>query len=740
MNQTINKKKDMQLKSQHRILFLTILILICSVNNSISQDYSRKVLRAREAFNNKAYYEAVKKYETINNKRSLPVDEKERFALALLKTDNSLKAEEIYASIGIQSLNTDHLYYYAQVLKYNGKYKNADSIITCYLERNPNDSRALEQKNATSLLDQMLRNKRAIVEEADFNSKQSDFSPIVNNGVMYFASSREINPAIKRRTARNNAPFLNVFRAEKSDEKFVNPKLFTSHFKTMYHDGPICFNRTGTEIFITRNRHHSFFYRKDKKGFNRLYIVQATRLPNGSWSPPSELPFNSKEYSCGHPFLSGDGKRLYFTSDRPDGYGGTDIFYVDRNGNGWGNPVNMGNEINTEGDEMFPSADENGHFYFASNGHLGLGGLDIFVAQMIDGKYQVKNIGFPINSMKDDFSFFLQPDSIHGFFASNRPGGSGDDDIYKFQLTSPVVFKEPPKTYKGIVLNKETGETIPGAIIGILDSIGTYTGEVTANKTGLFQLPDTLSGIYTAMAAIKFFYPYEKTIHLKNIQDTIVLAISPKPEYGIIGKITPPGSNTPIPGVEIRAYSPSLETDTFYTNSNGIFKVRLEPYSDYKIIFHKRNFFPQRLTYSTNGLKPGYVNINNGVPIPMGAVKRGIIAGVSVSFNLDQLNRAPEAVNGLEDLTFFLKENPNIKIEIGCHTDSRGEAEDNLKLSQKRADILKEYLIENGITPSQMESKGYGETRLKNNCADGIPCTEQQHRENERTEITILDM
>jgi outer membrane protein OmpA-like peptidoglycan-associated protein len=124
----------------------------------------------------------------------------------------------------------------------------------------------------------------------------------------------------------------------------------------------------------------------------------------------------------------------------------------------------------------------------------------------------------------------------------------------------------------------------------------------------------------------------------------------------------------------------------------------------------------------------------------MGAVKRGITVGINVSFNLDQLNKAPEAIKGLEDLFFFLKENPNIRIEISCHTDSRGEAEDNLKLSQKRADAIKEYLIEKGITSSQLESKGYGETRLINNCADGIPCTEEQHRENVRTEITILDM
>lgn len=728
------------------LIFMILIALSCWSGQAYSQSSgaatqkagNRQLQKAREAFENMAYPEAIQRYEKLLEKGELSDRGKEELALTYLKIKQPKKAEEIYFSIGLTLLSTDHLLNYAQALRYNGKYEKADRVISRYLEKRPNDRSAREFQNSSAKIQEILSNPRYAIWEVDFNSKESDFGPLIQNGILYFTSAREVNPVIKRRTPQTRSPFLNIFRAEKSGQHFANPELYSSDFRTMYHDGPICFNATGTEIFITRNRYHSVFKQEGEDSTNPLYIVHAYRKTDGSWSTPAELPFNSPDYNCAHPFLTRDGQRLFFTSDNPEGQGGSDIFFVNRTNNGWSKPVNAGPQINTEGDEMFPYVDENGRFYFASNGHLGLGGLDIFAAEIVEGKIKVKNIGSPVNSEKDDFSFFLRADTINGFFASNRPGGKGSDDIYRFRIEKPLTFEKPRKTYKGIVVDQESGDRVHGAIVGILDSTGTYLKEVTTDRAGLFQIPDSITGKITAIAAVEHFYPYEESFTLKNLSDTLMLTMRPKPAYGITGTIYDRANNRPLYNAELRIASPGYETDTVYTDNQGKFRARLNPYSDYDITILRQNYFPQKVSYSTTGRSPGYVDLDQSENLTLKKANIGETVEIPVSYNGADLES--DSSRGLDDLYLFLRENPGIRIEVGVHTDSRGEALENLRQSRTRAQAATDYLIEKGIASIRIVPKGYGETQLRNNCADGVPCSGSEHQENERTEIKILEM
>ncbi len=626
-------KKNKSMIKMIKILKLLIFLLILSTAPFLEatgqawkpqisgQVSSRQAEKAKKAFDNLAFPRAIRIYERLNAKGRLNVNDKSFLAIAYMKTNQPEKAAEVFDPIDKEKLHGEPLYYYARALQSTGRHREADWVMSRYHEESPNDERAEKQKNSSSFFETTTKKERYIVELAGFNSKQSDFAPLIQNGVMYFTSARDINPLIKRQTARGEEPYLNVFRAERRENNFADPQLYSTDFRTRYHDGPICFNTNGTEIFITRNSYHS---KSKEDGFNHLKIVYSARKSNGNWTKPVDMPFNDPSFSCGHPFLTKDGNRLYFVSDRPGGEGGSDIYYVDLNNRGWSQPVNAGDEINTKGDELFPFMDENGRFYFTSNGHLGLGGLDIFAAEKINNKYVIKNMGYPLNSIKDDFSIFVNPDGQQGFFASNRQGGKGDDDIYKFTIFDPITFSapvkpvpEPKETYTGILIDQKTGEAIPQAIVGILDSKGKYIKEVTTNESGIFSLPDSLKGSITAMTAVEHYHPHEETLTLNNTKDTLYLALRPKPVYGIYGKVLESDTKNPISDLTIIISSTSFDNDTVYTDNDGEFRARLYPYTNFEIVFQKNGYKTKTISYSTIRQDVGYVNLNNRMSLKM---------------------------------------------------------------------------------------------------------------------------
>src|SRR5699024_9789788 len=232
---------------------------------------------------------------------------------------------------------------------------------------------------------------------------------------------------------------------------------------TRFHDGPITVSADGKTAIFARSG-NSGYYKKTKDGKVKVaqQILLRASLVNGKWAKIEKLPFNSSEYSVTHPSLSPDGKTLYFTSDMPGGEGGTDIWKVSVNGNHYGKPVNLGPRVNTPGKEDFPFIGENDILYFSSRGHQGLGGLDIYKIDLSDGEGQAENMGAPINSKYDDFSFSYNASADLGFFASNR---SGADNLYK--ATPECHVKAIAR-----VSDAKTGKALPGAKVTIADGRG----------------------------------------------------------------------------------------------------------------------------------------------------------------------------------------------------------------------------------------------------------------------------
>ncbi len=737
--------KETKEMRRYSTLIILSLSLVLNIN---AQTYKNKldsliatyrVNQANKSFDNLAYIKAINKYEKLNEASQLSDSIKGQLGIAYLKVSETVKSENTIASVSMDRLSNDQLFMYAQSLKYNGKYAEADRIIAIYKERNPEDGRASELLNSLPKIEKILAEERYLIDEVDFNSEQSDFGPVVYDGDIYFVSARDLDYIIKREYAWKEAPYLNVLKTSEKEGLFSNPKLFSTEMRSMFHDGPIFFSKDGNEVFITRNINSDFIEAnlKKKKGYNNLIILKSVKQVDGSWSKPEELPFNSSEYSCGHACLSPDGKRLYFTSNMPGSIGGTDIYYSDRDGDSWSTPVNLGKDINTEGDEMFPFVHENGRLYFASNGHVGVGGLDIFIAEKKEQGYQVKNMGYPVNTEKDDFGMYLDAEGKHGYLSSNRDGGKGDDDIYRFTVLKDVLFQ---KGLMGKLINKNTKAVISNSPVKFKDVKGGLVAQVNSDKEGVIKAAFDDQETLDVEVDLPEFFPYQETIQLSDATKEFKIELIPRPSWGIFGSVYLLPDMKAIPEVTLQVEPVDADAYSVVSGTDGQFKAELKPETDYSLVFTKKGYFTKRTQYSTVNTDSGYVNVNEFLELEMQKAEVGASIEIEILYDLGKWNIREDAATELDDMIQFLKDNPTVKIELGSHTDSRGSAQFNQRLSQKRAESAVTYMVDRGIDNNRVVAKGYGETRLKNKCADGVACSEAEHQANRRSEVTIIEM
>ncbi|SFW56369.1 OmpA family protein [Cellulophaga fucicola] len=393
-------------------------------------------------------------------------------------------------------LSADQIFKYSHALKGNGKYGKAKRFMRLY-NRMKKDAPlesglTLEtsERNEQVLDGILSRKPNSELKNLSVNTENSDFSPMFyNKEEIVFASAKDSSFFSTRKYKWNNQPYLDLYVAKinQQSDDLKDAIKFSKKVNTKYHEASVTFSPDNKTMYFTRNNYGKKL-RRDKNGVNNLKLYMSKKI-DGEWTEAVELPFNSDEYSTGHPALSPDGKQLYFVSDMPGSIGETDIFVVDVLEDGlFSSPKNLGPKINTEQKEMFPFI--NGKkLYFSSNGHVGLGGLDVYeVAYDEDGFKDVVNVGQPINSNKDDFSYIINEETQKGYFASNRQGGKGDDDIYSFK--NLMVEEVNKNAIAGVVTEIVTGELMPKALITLLDENNIKLKEVLTEDDGSFVFED----------------------------------------------------------------------------------------------------------------------------------------------------------------------------------------------------------------------------------------------------------
>lgn len=477
-----------------------------------TQAQEAKLASADKQYEKYAYVDAIKTYERVAEKGYKSVDLFQKLGNAYYFNAELDKANRWYTELFAmnQPVDAEYYYRYSQTLKSVGDYAKANEMLAIFNQKNADDLRAqLYAKHKNYLEDIKANSGRYKVENIGINSEYSDYGTAFYDNKLVFASARDTGGVFNRKHQWTNQSFTKIYASEiKPDGSMLEPEKFNTSLNSKFNEATPVFTRDGKTVYFTRNN-----YNKGKRGKNSdkatLLKIYKGVLENGKWTNITELPFTSNDYSTAHPALSIDEKTLYFASDMPGTLGQSDLFKVAINSDGtFGTPENLGNKINTEGRETFPYITEENELYFASDGQLGLGGLDVFVTQINnDGSYgEIKNVGEPVNGPKDDFAFIIDVKTRFGFFSSNRDGGKGYDDIYKFQETRQLKCEQ---LLSGVITDKESGLPIANARVTLSDASFKVIKTIYADHEGKYTFEVECGTAYYVKAESKDYTPNE---------------------------------------------------------------------------------------------------------------------------------------------------------------------------------------------------------------------------------------
>ena len=485
---------------------LTLLIVaLFGLSSNFAQNNSTK--KADKLFDRLEYVKAAEEYLKLAEKSSdnYVIG---RLADAYYNIFNTKDAEKWYAKIVNDNPDAETVFRYSEMLKANGKYKESNVWMSKFSEMKPYDTRAIAFRNTPNYLDKIIKKgKRFNVQNLkDVNTVSSDFGAFTFDNALYLTSGRKQRGSKNKKYdnySTDEEYVLDVFKYDVINDVYINENPLEA-INTKYHEGIIAFSPSGDTMYFARETYYSKSYYKDsivKNGSTNeqisvINLYRATRCTkkeitwknngncnfNKGWNV-SELEINSAYYSMKNPALSCDGKTLYFSSDMPGGFGNYDIYKSEiKEDGGLGKPINLGRQINTEEQEVFPHMCCDDTLYFSSNGHLGLGGLDVFYSKNVDGKWSnVRNVGLPVNSNSDDFAFKMGDDCTNGFVSSNRSGGVGSDDVYAVKKIKPLC----DILLESIVVDSKTDLPIDAALTSIKDNTGIINNSKETSQDGL---------------------------------------------------------------------------------------------------------------------------------------------------------------------------------------------------------------------------------------------------------------
>jgi outer membrane protein OmpA-like peptidoglycan-associated protein len=643
-----------------------------------------------------------------------------------------------------------------------------------------------KSKSSDKLYEKGMGERNIVLQNArGVNSDSYEYSPsFYQNGIVYVSYHK--NGPLDQKTGK---PFFELFYAEMDNQHLPQSgRSFSVSINSQVHEGPVSFSRDNNLLYFTRNNLEGGIAKANAKGQVTMKVYEARR-GQFDWENIKALPFNSDDYTCFHPSLSADGNRLFFSSDMPGGYGGYDLYYVEKRADSWSKPVNLGPDVNSAGNEVFPFLHESGTLFFSSNGREGQGGLDVFGIDISGSAWgKLNNLGTPINSAMDDLGFILTPAATRGYFASDRPGGSGGDDIYMFEADGAIIDQEQGAAFAAniVAYDAATNERIPDAGVRLLQQsedgfiegddlyevalLPSENGELRmklvrkdASELGKPSLYTDLNGTVTntLRQGKKYFvlvtkdgYTDGEVQFVAEGQQTVRVPLYARNCIPLDGLVTVQGTNNAVPNALVRVVnSATNEEKVVRSSSNGSFEYCLPANGDYLISAEKMGYSGAASSVSTKNLKGSDLNVNlmlqplfgeddkassinaaRKEPIREGSVI--LLENIYYDFNQYIIRRG--AGVELDALAQLMKQYPSMEVELVAHTDSRGNDQYNLELSLKRAESAKRYLIQKGIRGSRIIALGQGETQIRNRCNDGVDCSEDEHQFNRRTEVKVI--
>ena len=731
---------------------------------TLSHAQKARLKYADKMFESQSYYFASEGYEDVLERRTDSLTVANRIAESYDKIGSTEKAVEWYRFIQRNNqLNKDQLLRLALLERELENYGTSETLLANYSNQYGaiDVTKTAKQNNVEKL--QKLSDQFSLVNQ-DVNTSHSEIgATYVSKDQILLASSKRSEIVTFRQQGWTGDHFYDMYVAQIDENGAINSKLKRVKMKAnaKFHDGPATYNPNTGYVYFTRNNFLNGKKGMDENRIMRLKIYRAT-LDGRKLKDVTELAINGDQFSTAHPSISKDGKRLYFSSDRPGGLGGMDIYYVniDESGLPQGAVVNMGDKINTSQNEIFPNihSDEN-LLFFSSEGHVGLGGLDIYAAKL-NSKSEAKsisNLGSPINSPSDDFSFVTNADQTRGYFSSNRKGGEGDDDIYgfvqKYKIRNSAVVE-------GEVTDLLTKAIIPGATVHLVDGSGNVLDSTKTAADGSYAF--NLSGITNDFKVVAKNEDYANgegdvafSPEVEEYKQDVQLM--PRLNYYFSGLVTDRQSKAALDGVKVTLFDQNEKDEVTHltTSSDGKFKKPL-PYTynekvGYTFKFEKEGYVTKFLSVSEQLLLDEEIDVNDRLSLAMMKIEVGktdlndVVEIKPIYFDLNKADIRPDAAIELNKIVEVMKQNPQMEIELGSHTDSRGSDAANRSLSDRRAKSSADYIVSQGISRDRIKGKGYGESKLKVSDKEiANAATEEEkeilHQKNRRTEFIITKM
>lgn len=494
-----------------------ILSLVLSFTVCFAQTNLKK---ADALFRNYSYADASKAYEEIlQNIKNPSAQTLKNAADSYYFNSDARNALKWYRKLyEVQGNNLTDIYYlrYIQSMKGVMDYEEAHLVTKEYLDKKGDKEEIKKYVSQKKQLDSLSKTKSLYeVKNLAINTAKSDFGATYFQDKIVFTSARDTTNFSEKLYTWNNQPFLNLYVAERNaaDGSLFNEVVFLPNIMTKYHEGTATFDESGTTIYYTTNIIKNNKLVTDETKTNNFQIVKGS-IVNNKLENQTNIFFNSKEYSVGHPSLSEDGQWLFFASDMPGGYGQTDLYMVKIAPDGtMSSPQNLGPKINTIGNDVFPFF-RNGVLYFSSDGHYGLGDLDVYDSDFLsDGTFSdPKNLGSPINSNKDDFAFIIDKTNHFGYVSSNRAEGKGDDDIYSFTKASPVCNQN----ISGMTIDRKTKRPLSDVTILAYNAYNDILGETKSNFEGKYAIAVPCGKATKMIAAKPNYSSDEKNVEIGN--------------------------------------------------------------------------------------------------------------------------------------------------------------------------------------------------------------------------------
>ena len=635
-----------------------------------------------------------------------------------------------------------------------------------------------------------------VVNERSINTAFQEYSPaFYDKGLVFIASNPAVNKD-KKEDAQLGQSTTSVFYAKRSNDGiFQRPVPFADELTTKFYDGPLSFNAAGDVVFFTRTNLRKGKLKVGRDGKVKLKIYSAKlNVSKGIWDNIEELPFNSNNFDCMHPSVSVDGQQLYFASNRPGGNGGLDLYVSFMQKGKWGAPINLGKSINTPQNEVFPFIHRDNTLYFATNGRKAVGGFDIFwTKKNVDIWLAPTAMPEPINSPSDDFGIILTEDKRSGFFSSNRASGQGDDDIFSFidasvdirtlknKMNSDEIQEKTKQTKREEVpnqaptSNKKSEWEGSGHEDGMSNQTKSQRQNVVYVNRNIENSKTVIVEISTIDKATNLPIPDVKVsiINMESIKNATFMTDA---EGNVRGLRAESGAEIPIdilPSQEVvsdingivtvaaqvgerfifnflkHEYHSKYVVKTVAKGDSRVAAFMVKPYAK-SVLVNTKGLRLQNDTLPTPNLSVGETGWNDGKHgdydfeepqyemIDEPIVNNYKFEMRNIYYGVGDAEVNEEAKMELAPLLKIMLNDPKVDIEIASHTDSNGKTAFNMSLSQLRADNIKTFFVEKGISPDRIRAFGYGETMIRNHCKRGVKCSEEEHAQNRRTVIKIV--